>query len=574
MSDTDPLSPGGRDKTRQSLMMTSFVHPRCHALRPENMNFVELTHGRAPREIPRTELRGIMIEQLRDLLKFVMSFSGRSGGVLKGWYDPVRGDQLFFETINLYQLAHWVIRPMSLTFGCSYVEAVTVFPEQQRPAWFCSHWWGSPVLDFLNALERHVELRRPTCRTGAGTATAGHAAAIAGIVSTFWVCAYANNQNELGLELTSDPLQSSFFKAMQQCCGVLLVLESAGGSHGATALRRVWCCFEEAVVVLGMVGEKLFDIAAVKDGRAELLCDGLTEEDKRNGGLSAKARRETAFPLGMVLAGLRFRIRDAEASNPMDKMRILNCLAKRELSKPVDYDDPIYDKVDNLLAGRFAMAIMRQTLMQADSLTEQAKHEFSDIMQHTFGESSASVDLQGCSSLNDSSLRMICGMLPPGLQRLDLNFKDCAGLLSLGVMGTGLSALANLDSIYIDCTNCINLSSVSEVIQSLEGKRMKAVELNFTGCRCLATVCLPREASSFEDMTDLNLCCKDCINLSSVDVSCIKDMPHLRNLKLDFSGCSSLQMKGWFDSLSKHVLPSMQVTFTHADGTRRTWARQ
>ena len=41
--------------------------------------------------------------------------------------------------------------------------------------------------------------------------------------ATFWVCAYANRQHELGAGLSTDPRESSFFKAMKLAKGVLLI---------------------------------------------------------------------------------------------------------------------------------------------------------------------------------------------------------------------------------------------------------------------------------------------------------------------------------------------------------------
>ena len=54
-----------------------------------------------------------------------------------------------------------------------------------------------------------------------------------------FVCVCADNQHELGVDITVDPRESSFFKAMQKCDGVLLLLDA----H-ATPFERSWCCFE------------------------------------------------------------------------------------------------------------------------------------------------------------------------------------------------------------------------------------------------------------------------------------------------------------------------------------------
>ena len=46
----------------------------------------------------------------------------------------------------------------------------------------------------------------------------------------------ANNQWELSEDIDPDPLKTSFFLAMQQCEGVLLVLDKE-----ATPFKRSWC---------------------------------------------------------------------------------------------------------------------------------------------------------------------------------------------------------------------------------------------------------------------------------------------------------------------------------------------
>jgi len=519
-------------------------------------DFRKLTQGSTPRKIPAVEHRGVMIVQLRDLMDFIRGFALGPGGAISGWHDPRDGEQLYFDSINLYQVNHWVIKPLTQPTCCSYVEAVTMFPEQQRPSWFVSHWWGAPTWDFVKALEKHRDARREP-----------H------VTSTYWVCAFANNQNELGFDVTADPTQSSFFKALRICGGVLLVLEHGQQASPATALRRIWCCFEEAVVLLGHVGEKRLDIAAVKQGKAELLTDGLLEEDKRKGGLVAQTRREASFPSSVVMSGLNVHIFDAEASNPVDKNRILNSLAGRDLDKHLDPEQPIYEKVDNLLAARFGVAIMRQALQQVDRLSESDKRTYTEIMRRTLNQEAANLDFQSCERLTDSSIRMFCEMLPPTLQKLEVSFLNCPGLSKLAGLGSGLAMLENLDTVSIDFTNCTNLTSISEISQSLEGKQVKTLMLDLTGCKNLGSLSLPKDAANCREMAKFNLCCTNCTSLTSVDLQCIAKMTKLQKLRLDFSGCWSLHTDVWFSALSKYCNPNIDVAFHHADGSEVKWAR-
>ena len=100
------------------------------------------------------------------------------------------------------------------------------------------------------------------------------------------VCAYANNQHQLGKDIGSDPRESSFYQALVLCDGVLVVLDAK-----ATPFTRIWCAFEEATAVTmddaarPGKGHFLLDIATVPSGnpeKAELLTDGLSPEEQKH----------------------------------------------------------------------------------------------------------------------------------------------------------------------------------------------------------------------------------------------------------------------------------------------------
>jgi hypothetical protein len=57
--------------------------------------------------------------------------------------------------------------------------------------------------------------------------------------ANYWICAYANNQWDLSSALTSDPGQTSFYRAIALSKGTVTVLD-----HRATTLKRIWCAFE------------------------------------------------------------------------------------------------------------------------------------------------------------------------------------------------------------------------------------------------------------------------------------------------------------------------------------------
>ena len=55
------------------------------------------------------------------------------------------------------------------------------------------------------------------------------------------MCAYANNQYTLSAEITIDPRDTAFFKAMQLCEGVLVVLDRDAMVLGLSFAKPVAC---------------------------------------------------------------------------------------------------------------------------------------------------------------------------------------------------------------------------------------------------------------------------------------------------------------------------------------------
>jgi hypothetical protein len=296
----------------------------------------------------------VTVGELKQLRTFLQAQAG-TDGELTGWFDrsPYNyGKPLFLESINLYHVCDWVVKPATARHSCSYVELVATDPAKRKPAWFVSHWWGEAVLDFIACVEKHAEVR------GLGED------------AVYWVCAYANNQHELGADLGTDPKKSSFYKALQQAEGVLLVLDKQ-----ATPFSRIWCCFEESVAVRDPALSLLLDIATVDiGGKAQLLAAGLTREEeameevrktqpRKASGWLQKSKREVAFPLELVVRhGLKVDIEAAEASVQADKDRILNSVAGNALDQKPAAGHAAYVKVNQALGGIFASEAWRQAV--------------------------------------------------------------------------------------------------------------------------------------------------------------------------------------------------------------------
>ena len=174
--------------------------------------------------IAETPYRAITLRQLREVGQQIVARCEA-----EQWEGDVRQPDGSFArvrltpmTVNLYHLNELFIKPRTLDRKCSYVELVASSP--QKPDWFVSHWWGEPVLLFLRCLERHAaDHTYPGEEVDENTA--------------YWVCAYANNQHELGTDVDNpDPSQSAFARAIKLARKkVLSVIDEEGVTYS-----RIW----------------------------------------------------------------------------------------------------------------------------------------------------------------------------------------------------------------------------------------------------------------------------------------------------------------------------------------------
>eukprot|EP00435_Cladocopium_sp_Y103_P039628 s4551_g10.t1 len=167
---------------------------------------------------------------------------------------------------------------------------------------FVSHAWLEPVCKFVACLKHHASLRQLSDQTA------------------YWVCAYANNQHQLQNEICNNPRKTSFYRAIQLCAGVLLVLDQNATPFTRTFVWKIWCCFEESIAVeernegtlgdcfdllyIGFVNPLLLDVAATENGRAHVITDGLVGAEQQMMpllGFLAKSRREAEFPTEILM---------------------------------------------------------------------------------------------------------------------------------------------------------------------------------------------------------------------------------------------------------------------------------
>lgn len=439
-------------------------------------------------EIPKTELRGITLDQLRVVEDFVTQHAEEWE-----WFDVRSKQHVDPATANLYHVSTWLIMPATNTDDCAWVEMVA--RGDQRPQWFCSHWWGEPVRDFIRCVSQHQEVR--CFNTASARADAEESA------WAYWVCAYANRQHSLEAELSSDPKESSFFKALQLVEGMLIILDT-----NATPFTRLWCAFEAYTALSDRRNghqHLLLDIATKIPGieAAALLTDGLTVAEQqlesaleehqgsskgppKEGGVGANLAkrlqlyRQRAFTLEVLSRGLQPKLHEAQASKEEDRRRILNSIVqKSDLDSEPDSQHVNYDTVNTSLGGIFARAGLEQALLKGQ-VQELSFHE---ALRADKSCSELKLDLTHMLP-SDVHLADLGLCFPQSLRRLQMDLSGCEKVTAKGFAALAAGFPASMRHLQVDFRSCAKLSDEDlAVLGSRWPKELQDLELSFLYCR-------------------------------------------------------------------------------------------
>eukprot|EP00747_Dinoflagellata_sp_TGD_P118899 gnl/TRDRNA2_/TRDRNA2_172920_c11_seq3.p1 gnl/TRDRNA2_/TRDRNA2_172920_c11~~gnl/TRDRNA2_/TRDRNA2_172920_c11_seq3.p1 ORF type:complete len:479 (+),score=69.89 gnl/TRDRNA2_/TRDRNA2_172920_c11_seq3:168-1439(+) len=197
----------------------------------------------------------------------------------------------------------------------------------QNPAWFVSHYWGTPFADTIRTLKYHAKIRKLALAT------------------FFWICTFANNQHNLTELSAADVLQTPFAKAIMSsdCVGTIALMTE----KTAKPFERIWCILEDFVTIVKGAAKKprqLFDFASiVPEGEQQVMRENKNEGIEMwwacercaallmdNGdGTFEDAGGEcdgTFFPADVSLKAVKVDVSTATASNPTDKENILRLI--------------------------------------------------------------------------------------------------------------------------------------------------------------------------------------------------------------------------------------------------------
>lgn len=491
--------------------------------------------------------RGISLKQLRLVVAYIEQQADDEGYLpWKDWSpkSPTNGFKLHVNTVNLYHVVDCVIKPTTRQFQCSLVEILSE-AKQQRPRWFVSHVWCEPVKNFLSSIEEHARVR--------------------GLSETdcWWVCGYANNQHSLDedINIDPDPRKTSFYRAMQQCEGVLLCLDAI-----AKPFSRIWCCFEEAMIVNDGEKNLLLDISTVVNGKGVVLTDGLVESDQTHGpkfALEAKRERESDFPLHLLEKGYQIDIRQASASHEPDIGRILNAIAgvsaEKLGSEPPDLSHPQFEKTNQALRGIFAEAAARKAA-EAGRLELLLKVLREDIDRKTL-----TLNLGGCQNLDLASLSVLAGH--PNLERIIIDCAYCS-LPNMSWIGIALTQLPHLQELSFDLSGCIDIAASS--FSHLAGiPSLKKLEIDLSYSSISDVTGIGAALSGLSRLQELKLyftCCSKLIDVAPLS-SGLAVLATLKDLKLNFRHCDLEVNLSGLEKL--HELESLWIDYSYTQtGTK------
>lgn len=297
--------------------------------------------------IPETEYRGISIPQLEIVMKEIENRCSR-----EKWTNFTE-ELLTPDKVCLYDVDCHIIKKYTKERQCSFVEIIADGP--QKPEWFVSHWWGEPVSQFIECLKQHAADR-----------------CLPEDTTYYWVCAYANNQWNLCETVTSDPTDSSFYKAMSICVGTVSIADPK-----CVAFTRIWCNFEIYTSLIELPDNYLFDIYTTHDHeykgpkKAVGITDGYTKSDQNAGWMTYRQRH---FPLTIAEREVwSFDVCKAQASYSIDRTNILNSIVGRkgaDLEAEALESNIMYDTVNNVLKGRLVSSMWVRLVESESNMAE------------------------------------------------------------------------------------------------------------------------------------------------------------------------------------------------------------
>jgi len=307
-----------------------------------------------------------------------------------------------------------LIKPATLEKDCSFVEMLT---SQKQPSdWFVIHWWGDRIKDVLKCLDLQIQTRELSESTA------------------FWFGAFACRAHSMQDDVGINPEATCYFRAMRQAkFQVLLILDAKTEHSGpATPFKRAWCGYEMSMTLAQSEQTPVLDVATCEGARPTLVTQGLTKAEEGmelvdpGSGYKAKAEREKNFSLEIVGMALTIQVQSGQTYRPMDKQRILNSIAQRDLLLPIDVKHENYNKYNQRLRAMLAYGFWRRVMTGTGENSETQALQLKVAQALKGDEWRSSLDMSMAYMLGsdmDDKINMAAKNLPVNLKHLTLDLK-------------------------------------------------------------------------------------------------------------------------------------------------------
>jgi hypothetical protein len=338
--------------------------------------------------------------------------------------------------------------------------------------------------------------------------------------ANYWVCAYANRQHDLGMDIAKDPEESSFRKAMRMANGVLLILDES-----ATPFKRIWCDFELYTTIRD---EKAMDIVTMttsSHGHQAKEAQLLSGNALPNESTYLKANREMTFPIKLLIEGMRVKLEEGAATVASDKQSILDSMAKRLISQESFNDLSTDEKNDAVhTAAQQANAALHSYFAQAAwprAVKQGIVHDFDrenpgslslpEVLQRDTCRRSLQMSLGHMAEVDDRQIKTIARALQESVDELSLSFEVCHSISDSGLIALAQRLPRGLKKLHLDLLGCEQISD--------EGLRQLSIFLP-------------------EGLVSLRLDFAKCVRISNTAVATLaQNLPaHLKSFSATFKG--------------------------------------
>ncbi|CAK9039832.1 unnamed protein product [Durusdinium trenchii] len=505
---------------------------------PAEQEFESLNPSENATAIHRLEERALPLHYFRALFRFAegVSYNGEL------WYDLEQHlPSIKLPKLNIYQVHHWIIEPLTFREDFSYAEVVINETKPPKRIWFISHWWGEAMCNFVQCLAKHIDIRRMSV-----SRTAYWAA---------WAAIGPSDAAPTGrATAAADALLTARVLAPRQ---VLLMLGPEG-----EAFRRSWCVLEMAVAT--GLGEARKDHQKPRSGTLDLvtmrpdvrlpvvLTDGLTEveeewEAKHPGmGHIGKTDREKSFPLEALHTGLGVDFASCKTSVPAERTWIYHFLERLVLVDEPASAEGISRHLRSFFARTAVVQVLNRQLPVAPYLAVIAQNVVQKeltlpCLAHVLEDPETFLSLLSQSLASLTELESL---------KLDLGWRSIyanghvSHLASAECLAEGLRNLGHLKELALRLNGCVNLLHLgwSPAPPTLTLQRL---ELRLDGCERL------------QDLSEL--------------LRCIGDLQQLTSLQLSLAGCKGLMVDSDLVLLGKSLrqLPKLRQLFLDLSGAKR-----